>query len=493
MAQEIELKLQLTAKTARQLLKHPLLAALPAKKQDLLNTYYDTADLALTQRRIALRFRKKGEDWLLTVKSAEPAAGGLAVRSEWECPARPGEFNFSHVDRPDLQDFLEQRQAELTPIFTTHFRRTAWLVEHGHSQIELALDQGEVESCGRRDPISEIELELISGRISDLFALTRILQADLALYPAIASKAERGYALFHDTPPQPVKGRPVPLPADESPVIAFRRIALACLEHYQRNEAGLLRGESEYVHQARVALRKLRSALKLFSPVLPDDFVTTWSAAWRELATALGETRDWDVLLEDTLPPLVATFPAHPEIKRLLKRARRGQKQARRRLQDHLVAGHHPRQLINFVAAVLELPEPQPATDLREFAWQRLKKRESQALALAGAHARLDDREWHSLRIEIKKLRYALDFFSLLLPGNRLRAYQRALTQLQDSLGRFNDQCTALALAADCLGASQAGPVQGWLAGQHALLREILPEQLLAWQAQSLPKPADDE
>ena len=79
MATEIELKLQLTPQATRQLAAHPLLAGIKPQRQHLLNTYYDTPDLELQQRRIALRFRKKGVQWLLTVKSGEAARGGLAT------------------------------------------------------------------------------------------------------------------------------------------------------------------------------------------------------------------------------------------------------------------------------------------------------------------------------------------------------------------------------------------------------------------------------
>ena len=70
MSTEIELKLQLSPKAARQLAAHPLLAQLPPQKQHLLNTYFDTPKLELHAKRIALRFRKKGWEWLCTVKSA---------------------------------------------------------------------------------------------------------------------------------------------------------------------------------------------------------------------------------------------------------------------------------------------------------------------------------------------------------------------------------------------------------------------------------------
>ena len=137
MAVEIELKLALSPATARVFPEHPLLAGAATTRQHLLNTYYDTPDLALKSQRVALRLRKKGWQWLLTVKSAEPAAGGLARRNEWERPETPGNWDFSHVDAADLRARLEAATPLLEPIFTTDFRRRTWIVDHGASRIEI--------------------------------------------------------------------------------------------------------------------------------------------------------------------------------------------------------------------------------------------------------------------------------------------------------------------------------------------------------------------
>lgn len=80
MATEIELKLALPRSAAPRLGRHPLLAPHPAVSHTLENTYYDTPDLALQRRGVALRLRRRGRVWLLTVKSAEPAVGGTGRR-----------------------------------------------------------------------------------------------------------------------------------------------------------------------------------------------------------------------------------------------------------------------------------------------------------------------------------------------------------------------------------------------------------------------------
>jgi inorganic triphosphatase YgiF len=487
MSTEIELKLQLTPKAARKLAEHPLLAAIQSQKQHLLNTYFDTPALELHARRVAVRFRKKGWQWLCTVKSAEPASGGLAMRSEWEAPATPGTFEFSHVDDNDFRDFLEQRQAQFEPVFTTNFHRQLWHIPFGESLIELAIDRGQIESRGRRTPICEIELELLSGTVDDIFNLTRQLQKDLDLFPAIASKAERGYALFLNEPLRPFKSKPVPINEQQTPVEAFRCIALGCLEHFQRNEKGLLTGgDSEFIHQARVALRRLRSAIKLFAPVLPLEFVAAYGQTWQTLAGALGDTRNWDVFLEETLPPIAENFPDHRDINRLRKAAQRRANSARKSVIGLLAVKEYPRLLLEFTAAIYTLSDTLPM-QIKDFARQQISSHARKARRMASRHAELSPEERHKMRIAFKKLRYTLEFFSPLLSQQKLRPYLAALSQLQDELGLINDHITAEALLAEALKGRPVGPIHGWISGRHALLVSELPEVLQTWLAQRAP------
>ena len=346
----------------------------------------------------------------------------------------------------------------------------------------MAVDRGSIEGGGRKTPICEIELELVSGRIADIFALTRALQDDLDLRPAIASKAERGYALFLGEKPAPFKARTAPIDASMTPVQAFRAIALGCLEHFQRNERGLAAGDAdpEYVHQARVALRRLRSALKLFAPALPPDFVAAYGQAWQSLASALGDARNWDVFVTETLPPLVVAFPGHPDTRRLQREGTRRAKHARQAV-AHLVAlPDYPRVIVEFTAALYALSDLLPDT-LPDFAVRRLKIRARQARRLAERLDELTPEERHRMRISFKKLRYAVEFFSPLLPEKPLKRYLAALSRLQDDLGLINDHVTALALLDEILTRRHAGPIHGWMLGRHELLVRELPGALAGW------------
>lgn len=95
------------------------------------------------------------------------------MRSGWKTQATPGTSDFSHVDNAEFRSFLKARIDKLEPVFTTDFKRQSWQVPFGESLIELAIDCGHIESRGKSRPIYEIELELISGKVDDIFWLTR--------------------------------------------------------------------------------------------------------------------------------------------------------------------------------------------------------------------------------------------------------------------------------------------------------------------------------
>jgi inorganic triphosphatase YgiF len=199
---ETELKLSLRQQDVPALLAHPLLAE-PAKVQRLLNTYFDTPALDLKQRRMAVRERLAGEQWLLTVKTAGKSENGLSRRQEWEAPTTPGALDFAAlVDDAELASSLMALRANLKPLFRTDFERHSWVVTHLNARIEVALDQGHITVPGTAlsELILELELELLNGPDAALHALAEALrqtaQGAIALTPSDTSKAQRGMALW---------------------------------------------------------------------------------------------------------------------------------------------------------------------------------------------------------------------------------------------------------------------------------------------------------
>jgi triphosphatase len=199
---ETELKLTLNKADLPCLLAHPLLTQ-AGHKQRLLNTYFDTPELALQQRRMAVRERLAGEQWLLTVKTAGQSQNGLSRRQEWEGPSTPGALQFDTlVDDAALSQDLMRLRSDLRALFCTDFERQRWVIAHAGAQIEVALDQGRIHVPGTdlSEAILELELELLSGPEEALMALAEVLrqthQGLVTLVPSDASKAQRGMLLW---------------------------------------------------------------------------------------------------------------------------------------------------------------------------------------------------------------------------------------------------------------------------------------------------------
>ena len=199
---ETELKLRLQPGDLPRLLSHPLLTA-PDPAQRLLNTYFDTPDLALKTRRMAVRERLAGAQWLLTVKTAGRSTGGLSRRQEWEGPTTPGALDFAAlVDDAVLAAELMALRPSLQPLFATDFERQRWRIDHAGAHIEVALDQGRVHVPGTAltEDLLELELELLDGPDAALMLLAQALrqtpQGPVALDPVDVSKAQRGMALW---------------------------------------------------------------------------------------------------------------------------------------------------------------------------------------------------------------------------------------------------------------------------------------------------------
>lgn len=490
MAIETEIKLSLSSRAASGFSEHPLLAGIEPKRQWLINTYYDTPDKRLRQQRIVLRHRRRGSEWLLTVKTAATVSGGLAQRSEWEVPSRPGLFDFSQVGDPAVRGQLEAVRDDLVPIFNTRFRRCSWLLAlPGGGQAELALDRGRIEAGGRRERICEVELELRYGELHELFDLALALQDSVPLHPEAGSKSERAYRLLATAPLQVVKTLPVSIDAGMSAVAAFRKVALLCLNHLQSNEQGVLASDSpEFVHQARVAIRRLRSAIRLWEPLLPPWFVARYDPLWQGLATKLGDTRNWDIFSAETLPDLARLVPPECRAERLFAVARRRCAASRRTTKSAMRSSDYSRLLLECTAAVMALPE-EDGRAIGDYVPLCLDKRLKRVEARASAALLADVAARHRLRVAFKQLRYALEFFAPILAGPTLQAYHLMATQLQETLGRLNDLAVAKQLLAELSPGAKGQALQDSLSAQSEALLPDLGQVLQGFRVLARPWP----
>ncbi len=440
--QEIELKLDLDPSDIERLAGSAFFAGAAEQNQE--STYYDTTSDTLRQAGLSLRVRRTGKRYVQTVKAAGVAAAGLFARAEWERDLPDAQPVLNETGRP--YDALLASSGPLEPAFRVDVaRRTAWIDRHGGS-VEIVLDRGRISSNGFEEPVCEVELELKGGNSAALFATAREIGAIVPLRLGVLTKSERGYRLRQANPDKAVKSEPVALDSGMSAATGFQAIAYACLRQFRLNEAVLARtGSADALHQSRVALRRLRSGLSIFKPMLADDRYEAIRAELRWISNALGEARNIDVLLDR-----VADRRAAKPLRKARERAYAAARQAldSPRLRASML------DLAEWIATGpwLAAPEMADARDrpLYEFAVEVLDRYRRRVKRSGHGLAHLDDEDRHEVRIQAKKLRYSAEFFAPLFASEprsrRRKVFLGALEDLQNELGKLNDLAITPAL-----------------------------------------------
>ena len=497
MAQEVELKLALPEGCQARFLRHPLLKqAVERHAGTLDNIYYDTADLSLRRHGISLRLRRKGRDWLQTVKLAGTSSAGLSSRPEWETPYS-GHFDFSAVDHLPTQKWMARPKllARIVPVCETRFRRITWKFPAESGHVLLTLDRGWIIGNGRREAISELELELAGAPVSAIFGLATQLAQRVTLTPSVLSKAERGYRLHTGAAHAPYKAGIVTLSAPMAPVDAFRRIALDCLQQLQLNHPGALASEDpEYIHQMRVATRRLRAALRLFAPVLPEHLEASLRDRLSALTRQLNRVRDLDVLLTEVVNPVLAAQPDEPRLPALASDITSRRYAARKQTVALLAASDYGCFLLAALESLHALPAIDPAaTGVAGFATARLSRLHKKLRRLVAAAEINDPLSLHTLRIGVKRMRYALEFFSPLAPANASHRAIRMLAGIQETLGQLNDLNSAGAVLMECAGddprlRDAVTLIGSWHGPRYAKLLAVISRDLARLPRLRLPK-----
>jgi len=468
-AAEIELKFELAPRAHAAFRRLPALAGTRPRTTQLKATYFDTPDFALRRREMALRLRRVGRRWIQTLKAGRSGAGGLHAREEWEFE-RPGPTLDLDVLAGTPLDAPGDLGGRLAEVFTVDMRRTTWNVEVSPGNlVEVALDSGEVRRGERTEPVSEVEIESVAGDPLAVFELAERLVEPVGMRPSAITKAQRGYRLALAELPAPERARPAALDFSMSTGAAARAMARAALEQLQANEPGVMAAEDpEFLHQFRVALRRLRSALKVFRAVLGNAEADI-EGELRWISAFTGPARDWDVLVTSTLPALVEAHGDARTARLLAGRAAARMRAAHRQLGEALESPRYSR-LMLALARWLAEPVPGPAADeepLARFAQRVVRKRRKRLLADAVRLSALTPAERHELRLDAKRLRYALEGLAPLFRRRALAAHLEALSEIQDDLGRANDAAVAQRLLDELSPpAAFAQFARGWFSGQ---------------------------
>jgi inorganic triphosphatase YgiF len=437
MPSEVELKLEVDPGAAGMLLKEPWLCNGRCATLPQVSTYYDTPDGKVRRHGFTLRVRSVGNRFFQTVKTLGGNVG-LFDRGEWEYEVNGAEIDRECLARTPLAQFED---AELAPVIRSKVNRSSCRIDSESSEFQLDYDEGEMTAGRRHLDVSEMELELIRGEAVAAFTLARRIAEEVPVKIGVMSKAERGFALADGRLGKAFKAEPVGVRPGMTIAEAFAAIVSACIRHFRLNEPLVIAERSpEALHQARVALRRLRAAFSLFRSALNDPGSMRLRDELRWFTRQLGDARNLDVFLQ-----------------RDIEEADRQRLQHERELAYDRVIGALESK--RFRLLMLDLvawsafgewrSEATAGRPIEPYANHRIDR-----LWAKISHARrlthMGEHQRHRLRIQAKKLRYALEFVAALHTGEQARQkkFAKAVEDLQETLGQLNDLTVARKLVA---------------------------------------------
>lgn len=417
------------------------------RRRHLVSTYFDTPKHVLRRNGISLRVRQTGKKHIQTIKTA---TNGVAIgRNEWEKRIDDNEPDLRAARGTPLQQLVSKRlRRELDAVFATHVHRTVVPLRPGNSRVELALDEGHIRAGLYSTPLAEVELELKSGSIGDLFKAARTVAELVPARLALKTKSEQGYGLIADQPIAAVSAPKIALPRKATVAAAFQAIGRSVLHHIAANEPAVLAGLPEGVHQMRVGVRRLRAAISLFSDLLRCGQTEAIRQDLKWLARKLGPVRDLDVFLSTKVKRLGTAEPPIEGLADLV-----GELDYRRAVAAEAakaaIASSRYRLLVFSALEWIEYGEWQKRRSVhngrraKPFAAELFARRIVKTKKRAKHILHLNVHDRHELRIAMKKVRYSIYFFESLFDGGAiakaLPRYKACLASLQDSLGALND------------------------------------------------------
>lgn len=476
-AREVELRFSADAATFKALASHDLLGGPGKLRWSLQQTvYFDTDAADLRRSGMTLRMRRARGRNVMGLKLRDSAfdCGKVEVRT-------PGEELRIELFPPTPRDLISHalNSGALQPRFFSQIRRATRRISYDGALIDVAFDEGEIVAGAVTTPVREIELELKSGSAASLYRLGLALIDAAPVRLGVLSKSDRGVSLASGRLAEPLRAPPPNFDASATLDSATGALLRQSLGHFLGNWAALdSANAAEAVHQVRVALRRLRSLLALLGRSFPSADIDNLRAEAKRIADAFGEARDWRVFSDLVEAGPARRLPNLAGFSVLIEEANARAEAGHRRAIEALAAPATARFVFTLQSYVSmrgwrnSVPEGQvralgePAIFYAALAlhraYRRLKKRaqDFEALTPEGRHR---------MRIALKQMRYAVDFFGhLFKPASAVRDYVHKAAALQDMLGEANDAAVASELvaridvAADRRLAFVTGAVVGW-------------------------------
>ena len=459
-ANEKELKFELDPADAGRIKRYLGRIAESKGQRRLTSVYYDTPDFRLHRAAVTLRVRRAGRRLMQTIK-AGGAPTVLLDRPEWEREIKGPKPDLAAAADTPVQPLLDGGGSEaLRPVFQTRVKRSIYRLARRGGHLDVALDQGEVDTGRDQAPLCELAIELADGEIAGMFDLAREVVELGTLHPSSKTKPDRGYALLGNGA-EPARGKAaIPLAPKMKTADAFRAIGRACMAQLVAHEQASLARDAHALHQVRVAIRRLRAALSLFSAIVAGEDVEKLKGELKWLGKQLGPARDADVFIAEVLTPQREAKPDDAGIAWLLGKFEEARDAGYKAAIEALRSPRYRKLVIDALEWIEAGPWTETADDLKRlqrdqpvarFAADELARRRKKIRKGGKKLRRLDAEKRHKLRIRAKKLRYAMEFFAEAFPAKKSAKRRKqalaALKDFQDALGALNDVATREKLA----------------------------------------------
>ena len=439
-----------------------------AQQQRLSAYYFDTPNQDLAKKGIALRIRFEDSQWVQTLKTAgDGVAKRVELNTVLSLTGTPDTLDVSSLV-PDVSLIteptvvaqltsimpLDQLAQALTVQYFTDVQRTSRQIKKNNSRIEIAYDIGKVgigsltsrKSANNhgltQSDIHEIEFELLEGDPSDLIEVAKTWCKKYKLYLSTVTKAQRGSLLLANKQfAQPVKADLAVLQLHKgiSQFAFLQAVVNNCLVQILPNASAIAEGspDGNLVHQLRVGIRRLRTALKHFK--FAQDYIDpNWLMVLKQTFSLLGEYRDKEILQIKTQPLLESVGAPHVEWSTAVDI-----------MPIDAVRANDFQILLLELIGFTHLPVPADSPKAKAPVAKKLEKLFTAIAAASDKFASLDTDSQHGVRKDLKSLRYVSEFAAPLFASQtngkkgkkaaELNAFLQYLEPAQDVLGEYND------------------------------------------------------
>ncbi|MBA3597706.1 MAG: CHAD domain-containing protein [Methylibium sp.] len=410
--------------------------------------YFDTAAGLLAQHKLSLRLRKEGRRWVQTLK----AAGDSAIhRLEHNVELSTAEDAVPIVDA-SLHDGSQAGAAlaavldgsgpieALVEVHRADVSRRALAIRIDESQVELALDEGTLAAGKASQSVMELEIELKAGDPAPMFELAKACVGFGGLWLSTVSKADRGARLASGQAcGAAVRAEEPKLHEKMSGDALLRAVLQACLRQVLANASEVAAGslDEHHIHQLRVGLRRLRTALRELGTLSPG-VDAAWEDPLAHTFALLGEFRDDEAVVNAVRPLLEAAAAPLVEWKGSASKVKPPEAVRAVPFQTVLL------DLMAFAGRTESEPDAPAPERAMEHIVRRLGKLHKQVVKEGKRFERLEALDQHKVRKRLKRLRYLSEFVQTLFGGKPFRRYIERLRPAQDALGAHNDALVAL-------------------------------------------------